>query len=200
LDKPMIISNDPAADKATRAYPMMSYKFPGWPSPYKYCQLLIKFGVDCELYTYQNGDTTVSGTSEDPISAIDLGDIRFGLEARLEGNNAAIRSVTVTQENRLFRPSESSETSSISQRIVQIDPITGEGSMKLVTVQQATYGVATSNGQLLYYVPQSADVFDEAINYTLSDQEGRFQERTFEIPPPAVSAKPPIMLPLIMNK
>jgi len=47
LDGPTVLSNDPAQALPNRAFPLLSYKQPGWSDPYHYCRLLSYYGVPC---------------------------------------------------------------------------------------------------------------------------------------------------------
>ena len=48
LPEPAVISNDPGAATANRAFPLLGYKGPKWIDPYHYCRLLVYYGVPCD--------------------------------------------------------------------------------------------------------------------------------------------------------
>jgi hypothetical protein len=48
LDGPTAISNNPGQAAPNAAWPMLSYKNPGWADPYHYCRLLDFYGVPCD--------------------------------------------------------------------------------------------------------------------------------------------------------
>ena len=48
LPTPAVISNDPGAPAANRAYPLLGYKTPKWIDPFHYCRLLVYYGVPCD--------------------------------------------------------------------------------------------------------------------------------------------------------
>ena len=209
LEKPVVISNDPASDDSNRAYPMMSYKFPGWPSPYKYCQLLIKFDVPCTLFDYEG--TAVTGTNSEPTSTLDIGDTRTlmwkhsGEEDELQGeeqSNSPVESEgnLILPKNGIEATLSSTEMNVSVERIIEVDPTTGESSLEVVNIQDAQFGYATSNGQMLYYVSHEEKLITEEIVYTLSDREGISTEHNFEVQSASISEPPSILLPLIMNK
>ncbi|MFN8493919.1 MAG: Ig-like domain-containing protein [Caldilineaceae bacterium] len=69
LATPTVISNDPNAPAPNAAFPMMGYKFPDWMPSFKYCELLIKFGIPCTLYdysAYDNPQVEAAHTSKPP--------------------------------------------------------------------------------------------------------------------------------------
>ena len=208
LEKPVIISNDPAVGNDHRAYPMMSYKFPSWPSPYKYCQLLIKFNVACTLYNYEN--TAVTGLSEEPTSVIDLGDVQLFSEMR-QNERGSSRSVAnlerlaASYENYILQRDELDQSSvepknTVTKRIIEVEPLTGESSLEVVDIQDAEYGYATTNGQILYYISQEDYLLPETIIYTVRDQKDEIIEKAIKIGTPSSFTPQSIMLPLVMNK
>ncbi|MEX0629809.1 MAG: hypothetical protein WEE67_05150 [Chloroflexota bacterium] len=48
LPEPTAISNDPGQAAPNKAWPLMSYRNPGWADPYHYCRLLDFYGVPCD--------------------------------------------------------------------------------------------------------------------------------------------------------
>ncbi|HEX9550957.1 MAG TPA: hypothetical protein VF971_07670 [Candidatus Limnocylindrales bacterium] len=47
LAGPTVLSNDPAAPAPNRAFPLLSYRGPGWDDPFHYCRMLSYYGVPC---------------------------------------------------------------------------------------------------------------------------------------------------------
>lgn len=190
-DAPLVISNGNASNHYQIAYPMMSYKYPGWTSPYKYCQLLIKFGVECDLYPYED---TVTGTNDEPAGFIDLEDAHM-LSNRHSDSRRGESTTTVdshTDASVIASPTQAidppadqevllEDGTSISTRIIDVDPYTGESEYTLGALYDPKSGYSTSNGQMVYYVSELKNALDDRIGYTVIDRAGNETNYSIEV-------------------